>query len=210
MGGRAQSERLVAVNRNSGSRSPGARRTRKLSSRRTSGFRAPCLRPCRPTRPPSASAGSCERAVLIKIRYGLVSLIDQSIVEKRPLLEYYGYGRRRPSAFGQTEPSMKSTVSGSREISASIQLRPHRPRRPSLPHVPPRRRRLRIFSADHRFHFDSRRPAVPGFHYGDRPVALHRCSMAQRIGTQDRARARPQQRQPAAACRRAGGDVDRR
>ena len=61
--------------------------------------------------------------------------------------------------------------------------------------------------------FDSEspgRPAVPGFQYGDRPVALHRCSMAHGTGAQDRARARPQQQQPAAACRRAGGDVDRR
>ena len=43
---------------------------------------------------------------------------------------------------------------------------------------------------DHRFRFRvPGRPAVPGLHHGDRPVALHRCSVAEGTGAEDRAQA---------------------
>ena len=43
--------------------------------------------------------------------------------------------------------------------------------------------------------FDSESPAglqFLAFSYGDRPVAIHRCSMAEGTGAEDRARASPQ------------------
>jgi hypothetical protein len=38
--------------------------------------------------------------------------------------------------------------------------------------------------------FDSESPAVHGLQHGDRPVAIHRCSMAQGTGAQDGSRCR--------------------